>query len=77
MFEKEVKFWISGIANGQAMDIFLMPPSWRETLEKLEEKYGVEYDEETDAYYLPRNKYFAFKREAKRRLKSVQIYALR
>ena len=75
---KEVKFWISGIANGISTDIFLMPKKWRETLEKLMEKYGVEYDEETDAYYLPRRKYFAFKREAKQLLGfSVHIYALK
>ena len=75
---EEVKFWISGITGKGSTDISLMPPSWRETLNSLIEKYGAEYDEETDAWYLPRQKYFKFKQEAKQRLgPSVHIYALR
>jgi len=36
------------------------------------------YDLETDVWYLPRQKYFAFKREAKQHLGcSVHVYALK
>jgi len=73
---KKTRFWIYGKNDKGICDISLMSEKWRELLEKIINKFNVEYDEETDAYYIDREKYFNFKKEAKKTLITVEIYTL-